>query len=87
MKGKVIESMKCGVPVITTDVGAEGLPSDPASYLNIANTEDDFTKEVINLLSDEFLVIEKKTKIDSVLRTEFSRNAAVNAVNKMFRPH
>lgn len=87
VKGKVIESMKYGVPVITTDVGAEGLPSDPASYLNVANTEDDFTKEVINLLSDEFLVIEKKTKIDSVLRTEFSRNAAVNAVNKMFRPH
>jgi len=42
---------------------------------------------VTHLLSDEFLVIEKKTKIDSVLRTEFSRNAAVNAVNKMFRPH
>ena len=85
VKGKVIESMRFGVPVLTTDIGAEGLPAEPCEYLSIANKAEDFIQELLELLSDDALVSKKIFKINTVLRTEFSREAAVTAMNKMFR--
>lgn len=85
VKGKVIESMRFGVPVLTTGIGAEGLPGEPGSYLSIKDSESGFTQELIKLLSDELLLIEKIEKIKTILSTEFSRKTAVNALNKMFR--
>jgi glycosyltransferase involved in cell wall biosynthesis len=52
MKGKVIEAMASGVPVVTTSVGAQGIKAVPGEHLFIADEPDDFARALIALLQD-----------------------------------
>ncbi len=45
VKGKVLEALNYAVPIVTTPVGAEGLP-EAASLMRIAETADDFSTAV-----------------------------------------
>ena len=51
VKGKVIEAMYYGAPVVTTSVGAEGIPGADA-VMRIADRPEAFAEEVLKLLSD-----------------------------------
>jgi GT2 family glycosyltransferase/ubiquinone/menaquinone biosynthesis C-methylase UbiE/glycosyltransferase involved in cell wall biosynthesis len=48
VKGKTVEAMFHGIPVVTTDSGIEGLPGD-YSFLNPKNNAVDFANEVVRL--------------------------------------
>lgn len=50
---KILEMMSYGVPVITTNKGAEGILD--SNSLVIAETDEELTKEIIRLLSDALL--------------------------------
>ena len=52
VKGKVVEALRCGLPLVTTGVGAEGLP-DIEQVLCIADQPDVFAREVVLLLESE----------------------------------
>lgn len=51
VKGKVIESIYNKVPVITTNIGAEGIANDD-NLITICNDEDSFTRTVIEYYND-----------------------------------
>ena len=50
---KIYEAMAAGVPVISTAVGAEGLPVRHPDQIRIADRPEDFADECIQLLDDE----------------------------------
>jgi glycosyltransferase involved in cell wall biosynthesis len=50
MKGKVTEAMAAGVPVVTTGVGAQGIPAISGTHLVIGDTVDEFAKGIVFLL-------------------------------------
>ena len=52
VKGKVVESMRYGLPVITTACGAEGIP-DAEGILQIAETAEEIAKRIAELYDDE----------------------------------
>ena len=52
MKGKVTEALACGVPVVTTTVGVQGLRVVSGEHLLLANDPDEFAAAVVSLLSD-----------------------------------
>jgi O-antigen biosynthesis protein len=52
MKGKVVEAMSLGVPVVTTAVGAQGLKAISGEHLLIADLPQEFAQAVIDLLKD-----------------------------------
>ena len=52
MKGKIGEYMGCGLPCVTSSVGAEGIGLTHEKEVLIANTPDDFASCVIRLYSD-----------------------------------
>jgi GT2 family glycosyltransferase len=51
VKGKIIESIAYGVPVVTTSIGAEGIVGKE-DILLIADSEHDFAKKVIKVYND-----------------------------------
>jgi len=50
VKGKVLEAMYHGVPVLTTSVGTEGMPSGCPAIT--ADTPEDFTTQLVQLYFD-----------------------------------
>lgn len=49
---KVLLACGLGLPVITTDIGAEGIDED-GEVLILAKSNDDFKREITRLLNDE----------------------------------
>lgn len=52
MKGKVIEALASGVPVVTTAVGVQGLRVESGVHLLLADDPDGFAAAVVSLLRD-----------------------------------
>lgn len=55
MKGKVGQSLEFSLPVVTTDIGAEGMDLKHERHVLIANTTADFAAAIIRLYEDEKL--------------------------------
>jgi glycosyltransferase involved in cell wall biosynthesis len=49
---KILEAAACGVPVVSTSVGAEGLELWDGSEIRIADDPEDFARAVTGLLAD-----------------------------------
>jgi polysaccharide biosynthesis protein PslH len=49
---KIYESMAAGTPVVSTTIGAEGLPGEPGRHLLIGDDPEAFAAAVISLLRD-----------------------------------
>jgi glycosyltransferase involved in cell wall biosynthesis len=52
---KILEAGACGIPIVSTTLGAEGLPARHAAELLIADDPDDFARAVVRLLRDRDL--------------------------------
>jgi len=50
---KIFEAMAAGRPVVSTTIGAEGLPVTHAEHLLIADSPADFAEAVVQVLSDD----------------------------------
>lgn len=75
IKGKVIEAMYHGVPVVTTSIGIEGIPNDEEG-VKIANDEEDFADAVIHLYQSEEELKKMSTIGQNVIKKYYSREAA-----------
>ena len=51
-KIKVVEAMACGVPMVSTSIGCQGLNVVDGRHLLIADTEADFKRAVVSILRD-----------------------------------
>jgi len=80
VKGKVIEGMQHGVPILTTPIGAEGLPANASDFLTVAEDSISFISELNLLLESDQQCQLKIERSDEVLRTHFSVEAAKNAL-------
>jgi O-antigen biosynthesis protein len=78
MKGKVIESMRFGVPCVTTTAGAQGL-SGAADALVVAEDAEGFAKAVLTLLSDDGLWSAKSENGRHFISQHFTMNAQWHA--------
>jgi len=55
IKGKVLEAMATGLPVVSTKVGTSGISARNGEQILLADTPSAFVKAVIKLLEDELL--------------------------------
>ena len=55
VKGKVLEAMGSGLPVVTTRIGAEGIRAANGEHLLVADDPIQFAKQVVSLYTDKKL--------------------------------
>lgn len=55
MRIKIIEGMALGKPIVTTDIGTEGIPTENGKNILIANDVDQFVDAIDQLISDREL--------------------------------
>lgn len=69
---KLLESMSCGAPVVTTLVGAAGLKKDAEAAVKIAPDDDSFVKHAVDLAKNAELRRELGTAAKQFVATHYS---------------
>lgn len=77
VKGKVVEAMCRGIPVITTEVGAEGI-ANAQEALCIAINAQDMVEKIIEIYSDSVLWESLRQRSLESAEKNFSRQAAID---------
>lgn len=81
VKGKTVEAMKYGIPLVTTGFGVEGLPGD-FSFLKVADSSEEFANQVIELYHDEPQLREISLKSIRYIRENFTEDVAAEIIRE-----
>ncbi len=79
VKGKIIESVFHKVPVITTDIGIEGIDNSSKQII-VKNSASEFAKSVCDLYTNYTELDTKSKNSAQFIKKYFSESAAVNAL-------
>ncbi len=83
VKGKVVDALYQGIPVISTDIGIEGIPEAEDS-VKIANSTNDFANAVLDLYDDFDLLKDMSIKGTEIIKKYFSKEAAWDSIKDDF---
>lgn len=74
---KIIEGMAHGKPIISTGIGAEGIPFTHGKNILIADTAENFSKAVIQVLTDNSLHSQLKENAKELAMKKFDNNKVI----------
>ena len=83
IKLKVLLACGLGLPVITTDIGAEGIDED-GNTLILANTDDQIKNEIIELIDDSNKIKSKSIENKDFVKKYFSWNKTVELFDRLY---
>lgn len=83
VKGKVVEAIYNGAPIVTTSVGSEGIPG-VEDVLLVEDKPEDFARAVTELYSDENRLCELCARTQEYIKDHFSVDAAWEVVREDF---
>lgn len=83
IKGKIVEAMSKGIPVVTTSIGAEGL-IDCENILKISDDENEIANQVIKLYNNNDALKEIALKSIEYINSKFSIDAAYGIIKEDF---
>jgi len=69
---KILEAGACGIPLVSTTLGAEGLPVVDGRHLLIADEPEQFAAAVLRLLADKPLALSLAHNCNQLVREQFS---------------
>lgn len=78
MKGKVVEAMRNGIPLVTTEIGIQGLATAEGA-VTVTRTAQDMAEQVVRLLKDDALWRNKSNSQLQYAIEHFSRSAMWSA--------
>jgi glycosyltransferase involved in cell wall biosynthesis len=68
IKGKIGQSLEFSLPVITTDVGAEGFDFSPYNSIMIANDSETFIKNLLEVISNKTVFDNLSNHAETILK-------------------
>lgn len=83
VKGKVVEAMQQGLPLVTTGVGAQGLVGLDA-VATVTDGDEGLAAGLVSLLEDDALWLQRSRAAASYCRGQFSRDALGRALESAF---
>ncbi|WP_406827635.1 glycosyltransferase [Microbulbifer sp. ARAS458-1] len=81
VKGKVLEALQAGVPLVTTPIGAEGIPASE-TVMAVAESADDFAHELIALYTKESLCEKQLAERPGFIEQFFSKEVVRGAIDR-----
>jgi len=84
VRTKIIESAACGTPMVSTTVGAEGLPFVDGESILIADTANGLAEKVLDLVGDQRMRETMTEKAYAKYREELSCRAGMRIIGKIF---
>lgn len=77
---KILEAMAFGLPVLSTTIGAEGLPFEHDRHLLLADSSDDFASQCVHMLRDRSL----RDRLSQAARDEVVNHYSWTAASRKF---
>jgi glycosyltransferase involved in cell wall biosynthesis len=84
-RGKILEAMSMGLPIVTTSLGAEGVNAENGRDMIVADDPEDFAAAVIRLLGDEGLRDRLGKKARELAVERFSWEKGVEDLERVLR--
>ncbi|MCI8938511.1 MAG: glycosyltransferase [Dorea sp.] len=83
IKGKVVDAMYHGVPMVATSIGIEGIP-EAEDYVETADDADTFAKKVISLYKDRSKLLNTSEEYKRIIAKHFSKEIAWENIKNDF---
>lgn len=83
VKGKVVEALYHGIPMVSTHVGIEGIP-EAEKYVSVADTKEDFVRQLMELYVDNKKLKELSLGGQKLIEKYYSENAVWDVIGKDF---
>lgn len=83
VKGKIVDALYNRTAVVTTTIGAEGIPHDPMPFA-IADDAKAFADEVVKVYTDEHAWNKSRAQALEVLKATYSRQQAERLIGNVF---
>ena len=84
VKGKVVEAIYYGAPIVTTNIGAEGIPQVEDTLI-VEDEPEAFADAVVRLYQDDAACRELCRRTQEYIRNHFSLDAAWRVIEEDFR--
>jgi glycosyltransferase involved in cell wall biosynthesis len=87
MRIKIIEGMSLGKPIVTTDIGTEGIPTSNGEDILIANDADQFVDAVVKLVNDRELANRIGKNAIGFIQEKFDNLSQAEALIEFYKQH
>lgn len=87
MRIKIIEGMALGKPIITTDIGTEGIPTQNWNNILIANDENQFIEVIERLINDRNLADQIGRNAIGFIQEKFDNLSQAGALIEFYKQH
>ena len=87
MRIKIIEGMALGKPIVTTDIGTEGIPTESGENILIANDADHFTEAINQLINDRSLSDRIGTNAIGFIQEKYDNLSQAEALVEFYKQH
>lgn len=84
IKIKILEAMARGVPIVTTEVGAEGITTDQESALVISRSDDTFAQAVLDAAADQQAAHQRAVTARRLIEDRFSWAAITRKLTTIY---
>jgi glycosyltransferase involved in cell wall biosynthesis len=87
MRIKIIEGMALGKPIVTTDIGTEGIPTEDGNNILIANNADEFVEAITRLINDRELSDQIGKNAIGFIQEKFDNLSQAGALIDFYKEH
>jgi len=87
MRIKIIEGMALGKPIVTTDIGTEGIPTENDHNIMIANDADQFIQSINRLINNRAMFDEIGKNAIGFIQEKFDNLSQASALIDFYKQH
>ncbi len=87
MRIKILEGLSFGKCIVSTSIGAEGIPAEHGKEICIANTAESFVNEILQLIQHQEKIQEIGTNAQAFVQKKFDNNQIVNNILSFYEQH